>query len=193
MLPTRIHSCLQAKGKNVALTVHDDRSLLALQVGWHPGAEHGIIKKHRQHQRHAQAQWGARAQTTARGRAKWQGLRMVQSVTCALLLHDSLVSLPPFAPSYCALWFASWPPPFLSGSLCGQGCPVTVTLLIPVLLLTPNTSLPPSFQGPSAVKAVQALAKDDLSKFYFSNFKSMEVAGVPVWITRTVRMEARPA
>lgn len=61
------------------------------------------------------------------------------------------------------------------------------------MLLTLNTSLPPSFQGPSAVKAVQALTKDDLSKFYFSNFKSMEVAGVPVWITRTVRMEEGPA
>lgn len=32
---------LQAKGKNVALTVHDDRSLLALQVGWHPQRSRG--------------------------------------------------------------------------------------------------------------------------------------------------------
>ncbi len=40
-------------------------------------------------------------------------------------------------------------------------------------------------QGPSAVKAVQAMTKEDLSKFYFSNFMRMELQGIPVWITRT--------
>eukprot|EP00955_Chlamydomonas_euryale_P030822 324334-Chlamydomonas_euryale.AAC.9 len=40
-------------------------------------------------------------------------------------------------------------------------------------------------QGPKAVQAVQALTSADLSKLYFSNFRSMDIAGAPVWVTRT--------
>ncbi|KAG1675691.1 hypothetical protein FOA52_002400 [Chlamydomonas sp. UWO 241] len=40
-------------------------------------------------------------------------------------------------------------------------------------------------QGPKAVSAVQALTKADLSKIYFSMFTSIDIAGIPVWVTRT--------
>ena len=42
-----------------------------------------------------------------------------------------------------------------------------------------------ALQGPAAVKAVQALCKDDLSSLYFSHFRRAELGGVPVWLTRT--------
>lgn len=135
-----------------------------------PGAEHGIIQKHRQHQRHPQAQWGARALTTARGRAKRQGFRMVQSVTCALLLHDPWCPYHPLHLATVRCAFALWPPPFLSGSLCGQDCPIIVTLLIPVLrptLCSSHSTHPPSLlpgplccqgcSGPDQGRPVQVL------------------------------------
>lgn len=40
-------------------------------------------------------------------------------------------------------------------------------------------------QGPAAVEALQKIVKEDLSKFYFSNFKRFDVAGVPCFVTRT--------
>jgi len=42
-----------------------------------------------------------------------------------------------------------------------------------------------ALQGPSAAKVLQAMTKQDLSKFYFGNFARFEVAGVPCWVTRT--------
>ena len=42
-----------------------------------------------------------------------------------------------------------------------------------------------ALQGPAAVKAVQALCKDDLSSLYFSHFRRAELGDVPVWLTRT--------
>eukprot|EP00959_Pyramimonas_sp_CCMP1952_P463204 9484517-Pyramimonas_sp.AAC.2 len=42
-----------------------------------------------------------------------------------------------------------------------------------------------ALQGPNAVKTVQKMTKEDLSKMYFSDFKRMDLNGIPVWITRT--------
>jgi aminomethyltransferase len=40
-------------------------------------------------------------------------------------------------------------------------------------------------QGPAAKDVLQGLTKSDLSALYFSMFDSIDIGGVPVWITRT--------
>eukprot|EP00798_Chlamydomonas_sp_ICE-L_P008260 gene8261-1529_t len=42
-----------------------------------------------------------------------------------------------------------------------------------------------ALQGPAAAEVAQAMTSVDLSKMYFSNFKTMELSGIPVWVTRT--------
>ena len=42
-----------------------------------------------------------------------------------------------------------------------------------------------ALQGPAAAKVLQAMTKQDLSKFYFGNFARFDVAGLPCWVTRT--------
>eukprot|EP00873_Tetraselmis_striata_P020136 jgi/Tetstr1/440400/TSEL_028734.t1 len=42
-----------------------------------------------------------------------------------------------------------------------------------------------ALQGPAAKDVLQALTKADLSKLYFSMFDTIDIGGVPVWITRT--------
>lgn len=42
-----------------------------------------------------------------------------------------------------------------------------------------------ALQGPNAAPCIQALTKEDLSKMYFSNFKTFEIAGIECWVTRT--------
>lgn len=42
-----------------------------------------------------------------------------------------------------------------------------------------------ALQGPAAAETLQALTSVDLSKMYFSNFRTMEAGGIPVWVTRT--------
>lgn len=38
---------------------------------------------------------------------------------------------------------------------------------------------------PHVCVLMQGLTKEDLSKLYFSAFKRFDVAGIPVWVTRT--------
>lgn len=40
-------------------------------------------------------------------------------------------------------------------------------------------------QGPAAAEVVAGLSKEDLSKMYFSDFRTFDVAGIPCWLTRT--------
>ena len=42
-----------------------------------------------------------------------------------------------------------------------------------------------ALQGPEAASVLQPLVKEDLSKVYFSNFKKLDIAGVPCFLTRT--------
>ena len=42
-----------------------------------------------------------------------------------------------------------------------------------------------ALQGPLAAPALQKLTEDDLSKMYFSDFKTVTIAGVPCFLTRT--------
>ena len=43
-----------------------------------------------------------------------------------------------------------------------------------------------ALQGPKAAEALQPLCKDfDLGTFYFSNFKRLDIGGIPAWLTRT--------
>eukprot|EP00193_Tetraselmis_chui_P010451 CAMPEP_0177771870 /NCGR_PEP_ID=MMETSP0491_2-20121128/11873_1 /TAXON_ID=63592 /ORGANISM="Tetraselmis chuii, Strain PLY429" /LENGTH=414 /DNA_ID=CAMNT_0019289549 /DNA_START=74 /DNA_END=1318 /DNA_ORIENTATION=- len=42
-----------------------------------------------------------------------------------------------------------------------------------------------ALQGPAAKDVLQGLTKSDLSALYFSMFDSIDIGGVPVWITRT--------
>lgn len=42
-----------------------------------------------------------------------------------------------------------------------------------------------ALQGPNAAPCIQALTSSDLSSMYFSNFRSMQIAGIDCWVTRT--------
>jgi glycine cleavage system aminomethyltransferase T len=42
-----------------------------------------------------------------------------------------------------------------------------------------------ALQGPNAAPTVQKLTSVDLSKMFFSNFASFDIAGIPCWVTRT--------
>jgi len=42
-----------------------------------------------------------------------------------------------------------------------------------------------ALQGPNAAKTVQMMTKEDLSSMYFSDFRRIDLNGIPVWITRT--------
>lgn len=42
-----------------------------------------------------------------------------------------------------------------------------------------------ALQGPAAAPTLQQLVKDDLSKFYFSQFKKLDIKGIPCYLTRT--------
>lgn len=43
-----------------------------------------------------------------------------------------------------------------------------------------------ALQGPAAPEALQPHLKDlDLKKFYFSDFTTLDIAGIPCWLTRT--------
>lgn len=42
-----------------------------------------------------------------------------------------------------------------------------------------------ALQGPKAMSILQAMTDLDLSKLYFGQFIKGDVAGVPIWITRT--------
>eukprot|EP01025_Chloroclados_australasicus_P006974 TRINITY_DN1220_c0_g2_i1.p2 TRINITY_DN1220_c0_g2~~TRINITY_DN1220_c0_g2_i1.p2 ORF type:complete len:402 (-),score=68.33 TRINITY_DN1220_c0_g2_i1:309-1514(-) len=42
-----------------------------------------------------------------------------------------------------------------------------------------------ALQGPAAAEVLQPLVKEDLSKIYFSNFKKLDIKGVPCYLTRT--------
>ena len=42
-----------------------------------------------------------------------------------------------------------------------------------------------ALQGPAAQEALQPLVDFDLSKFYFSNFTRLDIAGIPCFLTRT--------
>jgi aminomethyltransferase len=42
-----------------------------------------------------------------------------------------------------------------------------------------------ALQGPEAVHVLQPLVKEDLSKVYFSNFRKLDIAGAPCFLTRT--------
>lgn len=42
-----------------------------------------------------------------------------------------------------------------------------------------------ALQGPKAMSILQTMTDLDLSKLYFGHFMKGDVAGVPIWITRT--------
>jgi len=42
-----------------------------------------------------------------------------------------------------------------------------------------------ALQGPNAAPTVQKLTSVDLSKMYFSNFATFDIAGISCWVTRT--------
>lgn len=42
-----------------------------------------------------------------------------------------------------------------------------------------------ALQGPEAVAVLQPFVKEDLDKVYFSNFRRLDIKGVPCWVTRT--------
>ena len=44
-----------------------------------------------------------------------------------------------------------------------------------------------ALQGPKAAEVLQPLLGSslDLGKFYFSNFKRLDIGGIPAWLTRT--------
>lgn len=42
-----------------------------------------------------------------------------------------------------------------------------------------------ALQGPAAAPTLQGLVKDDLSKMYFSNFRKLDIKGIPCFLTRT--------
>ena len=43
-----------------------------------------------------------------------------------------------------------------------------------------------ALQGPKAAEVLQPLCKEfDLGSFYFSNFKRLDIGGIPAWLTRT--------
>ncbi|KAL4425386.1 hypothetical protein ABPG75_009402 [Micractinium tetrahymenae] len=42
-----------------------------------------------------------------------------------------------------------------------------------------------ALQGPEAAAVLQQFVKEDLDKVYFSNFRRLDIKGVPCWLTRT--------
>ena len=42
-----------------------------------------------------------------------------------------------------------------------------------------------ALQGPEAVQVLQQFVKADLSQVYFSNFRKLDIKGVPCFLTRT--------